>query len=55
MCEIVARHYDREVAHLTKNVSTVVEPILIVGLAAIVLLFSLAIFLPMWDMGTLMG
>ena len=54
MCEIVARHYDREVAHLTKNVSTVVEPILIVGLAAIVLLFSLAIFLPMWDMGTLM-
>jgi type II secretory pathway component PulF len=53
MCGIVARHYDREVAHLTKNVTTVIEPILIVGLAGIVLLVALAIFLPMWNMASL--
>ena len=55
MCEIVARHYDREVTHLTKNLPTVLEPILIVCLAAVFLLVALAIFLPMWEMGTLMG
>ncbi len=55
MCEIVARHYDREVEHLTKNLPTVLEPILIVGLAGIFLVIALAIFLPMWDIGNLMG
>ena len=53
MCEIVSRHYDREVMHLTKNVSTVIEPIMIVGLAGIVLVVALAIFLPMWNMASL--
>ena len=55
MNEIVARHYDREVSHLTKNVATVIEPILIVGLAGIVLIIALAIFLPMWNMAALVG
>ena len=55
MCEIVAKHYDREVDHLTKNLPTVIEPILIVGLAGVFLVIALAIFLPMWDVGTLMG
>ena len=55
MCEIVARNYDREVVHLTKNVTTVIEPIMIVGLAGIVLLIALAIFLPMWNMAALIG
>ncbi len=55
MCEIVARHYDREVEHLTKNLPAVLEPILIVGLAGIFLVIALAIFLPMWDVGNLMG
>jgi len=55
MCAVVARHYDREVAHLTKNVTTVIEPIMIVGLAGVVLLIALAIFLPMWNMTALVG
>lgn len=55
MCAVVARHYDREVTHLTKNVTTVIEPIMIVGLAGVVLLVALAIFLPMWNMTTLIG
>jgi type II secretory pathway component PulF len=53
MSEIVARHYEREVTHLTKNVATIVEPLLIVGLAGIVLIIALAIFLPMWNMAVL--
>lgn len=55
MCNIVARHYDREVTHLAKNVTTVIEPIMIVGLAGMVLLIALAIFLPMWNMAALVG
>ncbi|MGI9015040.1 MAG: type II secretion system F family protein [Phycisphaerales bacterium] len=55
MCQIVARHYDREVAHLAKNISVVIEPIMIVGLAGIVLLIALAIFLPMWNMAVVLG
>ncbi len=49
-CDIVARHYDREASNLTKNVNTIVEPIMTVGLAAIVLVVALAVFLPMWQM-----
>jgi type II secretory pathway component PulF len=55
MCSIVARHYDREVAHLAKNIATVIEPVLIVGLAGVVLVIALAIFLPMWNMAALIG
>ena len=54
MCRLVARHYDREVMHLTKNLGTIIEPIAIVGLAGVVLVVALAIFLPMWNMGTLL-
>lgn len=54
MCRLVARHYDREVMHLTKNLGTIIEPIAIVGLAGVVLIVALAIFLPMWNMGTLL-
>jgi type IV pilus assembly protein PilC len=55
MCEIVARDYDREVLHLSKNITTVIEPVLIIGLASVVLLNALAIFLPMWNMASLVG
>ena len=54
MCRLVARHYDREVKHLTKNLGTIIEPIAIVGLGGVVLVVALAIFLPMWNMGTLL-
>ncbi len=55
LCDVVARHYDREVGYLTKNVTTALEPILIVGLAIVVLIIALAIFLPMWNMAALLG
>jgi type II secretory pathway component PulF len=53
MCDIVARHYEREVGYLTKNVATIIEPIMIMGLAGVVLIIALAIFLPLWNMGAL--
>jgi len=54
MCTVVARHYEREADHLTKNIGTLVEPVLIVLLTGMVLIVALGIFLPMWDMARLM-
>ncbi|MEC9374458.1 MAG: type II secretion system F family protein [Planctomycetota bacterium] len=55
MCNLVARHYERESMHLIKNASTVLEPLLIALLTGVVLVIALAIFLPMWDMVRLVG
>jgi type II secretory pathway component PulF len=55
MCGVIARHYERDSASMTKNLSTVIEPVLIVLIATVVLFIALAIFLPMWDMVKLMG
>jgi type II secretory pathway component PulF len=50
MLNQVSVHYDDEVAYAVKGMSEAIGPILIVGLAAVVGFFALAIFLPMWDM-----
>ncbi len=47
---IIARHYDRMADHLTKNINTIVEPMITIAMAGIVLLIALAVFLPMWQM-----
>ncbi len=52
-CDIVARHYDRESTDLTKNINTIIEPLMTVALAGIVLLVALSVFLPMWQMARL--
>lgn len=54
MCRIVARHYARETMHLAKSTATVLEPVLIAGLTMVVLMVALAVFLPMWDMVSIM-
>ena len=54
MCAIIARHYQRESKHLAKNAATVIEPVLIALLTGTVLVVALAIFLPMWDMVSLL-
>jgi type II secretory pathway component PulF len=54
MCSVIARHYERDTASLSKNIATVIEPVLIVLIAGVVLMVALAIFLPMWDMVKLM-
>ncbi len=55
MCAIVAGRSQREVAHLAKTVSDLIEPLLIVLLAGVVLIVALAIFLPMWNMAALIS
>ncbi|GJQ28524.1 MAG: MSHA biogenesis protein MshG [Phycisphaerae bacterium] len=52
-CTIVSRYYDREASHLTKNVNTVIEPLMTVAMAGIVLVVALAVFLPMWKMASI--
>ena len=47
---IIARHYDRMSDHLTKNINTIIEPMITVAMAGIVLLIALSVFLPMWQM-----
>lgn len=55
MCDILATQYQREAQHRAKAASTLVEPIMIAGLTGIVLVVALAIFLPMWDMVSVVG
>ena len=55
MCDVIARHYDRETTHLASNMATVIEPVLIAALTGVVLIVALAIFVPMWDMAGLVG
>ena len=52
MLDNVYRYYDAEVKTVIKNLTSMIEPILIVGLGLIVLLFALAIYMPMWDLVT---
>ncbi len=47
---IIAKHYDRMADHLTKNINTIVEPMITIAMAGIVLLIALSVFLPMWQM-----
>jgi len=50
MLRQVAIHYDEEVNYSVKSLADAIGPVLIVGLAAVVGFFAMAIFLPMWDM-----
>ncbi len=50
MLENVAEFYEREVDYKLKNLSSALEPILIVIVGAMVLILALGVFLPMWDL-----
>lgn len=54
MLEEVALFYEEEVDYDLKNLSSYIEPILIVCIAGLVLMLALGIFLPMWDMMSVM-
>ncbi len=55
MLHEVSAHYDDEVEYATTRLSEAIGPILVVGLAAVVGFFALAIFLPMWDLTQIVG
>ncbi len=51
----VADYYATQTKRMIKLLSTLIEPVLVTGLAAVVLFFALAIFLPMWKILKLVG
>ncbi|MEX1032455.1 MAG: type II secretion system F family protein [Cellvibrionaceae bacterium] len=51
----VAGYYEREVDYDIESLSSKIEPILIVVMAAFVLVLALGIFLPMWGMYDIQG
>lgn len=50
----VAEFYEQEVDYDLKNLSSYIEPILITFIAGLVMILALGIFLPMWDMMSVM-
>jgi len=46
----VADYYEREVDYDLKNLSSAIEPVLLVVIGIIVLILALGVFLPMWDL-----
>ncbi len=45
-----ADYYDEEIDYAIKNLSSAIEPILLVFIAGMVLVLALGVFLPMWNM-----
>jgi len=54
MLNDVADFYEREVEYDLRNLSSAIEPILIVIIGAMVLVLALGVFLPMWNLGSTM-
>lgn len=50
MLRSVSEHYDTEVDYAVKGLTSMIEPMLTVGVGVIVLFLALAIFMPMWDL-----
>jgi MSHA biogenesis protein MshG len=50
MLDEVANFYEREVDYDTKQLSSAIEPIMIVVIGVMVLILALGVFLPMWDL-----
>lgn len=50
----VAGFYEREVAYELKNLTSAIEPILIVAIGGMVLVLALGVFLPMWNLSSVM-
>jgi len=46
----VSQYYELEAEYTIKNLSTLIEPVLIITIGGMVLFLALGIFLPMWDM-----
>ena len=50
MLDDIAAHYDWELSYTVKRFNDSLGPILIVGMAAVIGFFALAIYMPMWDL-----
>jgi MSHA biogenesis protein MshG len=52
MLNEVADFYEREVEYELKNLTSAIEPILIVVIGIMVLVLALGVFLPMWNLSS---
>jgi MSHA biogenesis protein MshG len=50
MMNEVADHYQKEVDYAVKALAAQIEPILVIALGALILVFALGVFLPLWDL-----
>jgi MSHA biogenesis protein MshG len=48
----IAEMYERETDHAIKGLSSAIEPVLLLVVGAMVLLLAMAIFMPLWSMGS---
>lgn len=55
MLSTVAEHYDLEVRHIVKNLTVLLEPFLLICIFGMVTLLALAIFLPIWNMSSVIS
>lgn len=55
MMDEVGDYYEQEVQAEVDNLSATLEPLLIVAVGSVVLVLALGVFLPMWDMYTLVN
>ncbi|MBF0425027.1 MAG: type II secretion system F family protein [Magnetococcales bacterium] len=52
MMQDVAEFYEREVEYDVQNLTSAIEPILLLVIGSLVLVLALGIFLPMWELGS---
>ena len=50
MLKSISEHYDMEVDHMVKNLTTLIEPMMLILLFGMVGLFALAVFMPMFNL-----
>ena len=55
MMTFIADFYEEEVDYDVKNLSDKIEPLIYIGIGAMVLVLALGIFVPMWDITQLAG
>ncbi len=55
MLTSIGEHYDMEINHTIKNLTTLIEPILLCFIFGMVAVFALAIFLPIWHLSDAMN
>lgn len=53
MLDNVAHYYDREVDYKLKNLSSAIEPVLIIVVGAMVFMLALGVFLPLWELSSI--
>lgn len=50
----IAKQYDRDVEYSLKKLSSMIEPIMVMVITGFLLIFALGIFMPMWDMASIL-